>query len=167
MKKTAALILIGAMMMPSLAQANEPRLLGTYGDWQTYQRDEGQQRICYVLSKPKSKSPNNVNHGDIYFMVANWRSGAAVEQPSFLAGFSLKATQPPTIRVGNARTPMYVSQNEAFVEDNNDERRLVKNMRDGSTMRVRAVSARGTSVSYAFSLKGVTAALQRSKQACG
>lgn len=172
MKKTTAFVILSAMVTPLLnvpatAQSSEPRLLGTYGVWQTYQRDEGQQRICYALSQPKSKSPNSVNHGDIYFMVSNWRSGAAIEQPSFLAGFSLKTTEPPSTRVGNASTPMYVSQNEAFVEDNNDERRLVKNMRDGSTMRVDAVSTRGTSVSYSFSLKGVTAALQRSKQACG
>lgn len=154
-------------VVPYTAHANEPRLVGTFGDWQTYTRHEGQQRICYVLSKPKSKNPNNVRHGDIYFMVANWRSGAAVEQPSFLAGFSLKPESPPSARVGSKRYPMYVSQNEGFIEDNNDERRLVKSMRDGSTMRVEAMSQRGTSVSYAFSLRGVTAALQRSKQACG
>lgn len=167
MKKIAACILVAGLLAPTLAQANEPKLLGNFGDWQTYIRDEGQQRICYALSKPKTKSPKSVRHGDIYFMVANWRSGAAIEQPSFLAGFSLKTANPPKARVGNTRIPMYVSQNEGFVEDNNDERRLVRSMRAGSTMRVDAVSTRGTSVSYSFSLKGVTAALQRSKQACG
>lgn len=166
MYRIAALSLIAALALPIAAEANEPRLQATFGDWQTYTRVEGGQRICYVLTKPKSKSPGNVNHGDVYFMVASWQSGAATEQPSLLAGYPLKTINPPTARVGNTRVPMYVSQNEAFVESDNDERRLVRSMRKGSTMRVEAVSQRGTATSYSFSLKGITAALGRAQDAC-
>jgi len=61
---------------------------------------------------------------------------------------------------------MYPSENEAFVESGSDERSLVAKMRAGATMRVTAVSARGTETSYQFSLKGITAALRKAKSAC-
>jgi len=83
------------MALPSVAQAAEPKLEGTFTDWAVYSRADGNDKICYALSQPKSKSPSSVNHGDIYFMVSNWRSGAAKEQPSFLAGYSLKKTRAP------------------------------------------------------------------------
>ncbi len=151
----------------SPATAAEPKLEGTFGDWSTYSRSEGGDTICYVLSEPQKKIPSSVKHGDIFFMVSNWKSGQASEQPSLMAGYSLKVASPPTAIVGSGRTRMYVSQNEAFIKDSADERRLVKRMRAGANMRVSAVSHRGTAVSYDFSLKGVTAALKKAKMRCG
>lgn len=166
-KLLAALLCFGGVMMPATAQASEPKLEGTFSDWATYSRTEGSDKICYVLAKPSKKVPETVRHGDVFFMVANWKSGQAKEQPSLLTGFSMKPTSPPVAIVGSARTNMFVSENEAFVEGSGDERTLVRNMRGGSLMRVSAVSTRGTSVSYDFSLKGVTAALQKARSACG
>jgi len=155
-----------ALSCPQAAFAADPKLDGTFSAWSAYSRSEGGDKICYVLAKPTTKAPSSVNHGDIYFMVANWKSGAAKEQPSLLAGYPLKPTSPPKARIGSGKYDMYVSQNEAFIESGSDERRLVKAMRAGSSMRVQAVSGRGTAVSYEFSLKGVTAALKKAKASC-
>jgi invasion protein IalB len=62
---------------------------------------------------------------------------------------------------------MFVAENEGFIESGSDERALVAKMRAGATMNVKAVSARGTNVNYAFSLKGITAALRKTKAICG
>lgn len=167
MKKLFLTSLLVAMVLPTAAQAAEPKLEGTFTDWAVYSRSEGGDKICYAIAEPKSKSPSSVNHGDIYFMVSNWRSGAAKEQPSFLAGYSLKANRAPEARVGSAKYKMFVAENEGFIESGSDERSLVKKMRAGATMQVKAVSARGTNVNYSFSLKGITAALRKAKTACG
>ena len=167
MTKTFLTVLIAAMTMPGLAHAAEPKLEGTFTDWTVYSRAEGGDKICYAISEPKSKSPTSVNHGDVYFMVSSWRSGAANEQPSFLAGYPLRANRAPEARIGSAKYKMFVSENESFIESSKDERALVKKMRAGATMNVKAVSARGTNVNYAFSLKGITAALKKAKAACG
>lgn len=151
---------------PNIANAASTRLEGVFTDWSVYSKTNAGERICYALAKPKSKTPSSVNHGDIYFMVSNWKSGAAKEQPSLLTGYTLKNTIPPTARVGSSKTPMYASQNEAFVESATDERKLVRAMRKGSIMRVDAVSTRGTQTSYEFSLRGITAALRKAKTIC-
>jgi len=166
MRKIAALSLTLIMSAPALAFAAEPKLEGKYTDWEVYTRHTGGDKICYVLSKPKIQSPRSVRHGDIYFMISNWKSGAAKEQPSFLAGYSLKTNRTPKTRVGKAKFDMYAHENEAFIENGSDERNLVSKMRAGSTMRVEAVSKRGTNVSYEFSLKGVTAALKKARSVC-
>ena len=167
MKKLFLTFTLAAMGLPSAAQAAEPKLEGTFSDWAVYSRAESGDKICYAIAEPSSKSPSSVNHGDIYFMVSNWRSGAAKEQPSFLAGFSLKANRAPEARVGSAKYKMFVAENESFIESSSDERSLVSKMRAGATMQVKAVSVRGTNVNYSFSLKGITAALRKAKSACG
>ena len=166
MRKIITAAIFAAFAAPSLAYAAGPKLEGTYSDWTTYSRAQGRDKICYVLAKPTSKSPKSVNHGDIYFMVSNWRSGAAKEQPSFLAGYPFKKSRSPEARVGSSKYVMYTSENEAFIESNTKERALVSKMKAGATMSVKAVSARGTDVTYQFSLKGITAALKKARSAC-
>ncbi len=160
-----ALALAAFTAAPAFAQS-APKLAGTHGDWAVYTRGAGADRICYVLSEAQDKSPTSVNHGDIYFMVSNWKNGAAKEQPSFLAGYELKTTRAPKAKVGSTALTMFAADNEAFISESVDERKLVSKMRAGSTMTVSAVSKRGTQTRYTFSLKGVTAALRQAKTAC-
>lgn len=160
----AAFALSLAVAAPALAEAQKR---GEFTDWSVYTRSVSGDTICYALTQPVSKVPGSVDHGDVYFMVANWKSGAAAEQPSLLAGYPLKLASPPEARVGSTRVDMYASENEAFVEAGSEERKLVSAMRRGAVMRVEAVSERGTATAYEFSLKGVTAALRRAKALCG
>lgn len=160
------LALMGTTLLAATPAFASPTLQGSYGDWRVYARYDGAQKLCYVVSGAKSKSPSSVRHGDIYFLIANWKSGAAFEQPSFKADFPLKKDRPPKIRVGSETFPMYTSDNEAFVAERSDEVGLVRAMRAGSTLQVNAVSIRGTNVSYTFSLRGVTAALKKAQNSC-
>ena len=162
---SGALLLAAATAAPAFAQS-APKLAGTHGDWTVYTRGSGNDRICFVLTEAQTESPSSVNHGDIYFMVSNWKNGAATEQPSFLAGYNLKTTRAPKAQVGSTALTMFAADNEAFISEGSDERKLVAKMRAGSTMTVSAVSQRGTQTRYSFSLKGVTAALRQAKSAC-
>jgi len=147
----AAVIALSPLAFTPMADAqSQPKLEGTYTDWTVYSRGQGQSKTCFALAKPKVESPKSVNHGEIYFMVSNWKSGAATEEA----------------RVGSAKYSMYTSANEAFIESRGSERALVSKMRAGASMTVKAVSARGTNVTYQFSLKGITAALKRVKTVC-
>jgi len=157
------LLTAAACMFAGTANA---KMEGQFTDWTVHSKSQGGEKICYALAKAKSKTPSSVKHGDIYFMVANWKSGAAKEQPSLLTSFALKSQIPPSARVGSSKIPMYADGSEAFVESGNDEKKLVRSMRKGSSMRVDAVSARGTQISYEFSLKGITAALGKAKTVC-
>ncbi len=157
---------LSAITAPAFAQSSAPKLEGTFTDWTVYSRADGGTKICYAISQPKVESPSSVNHGDIYFLVSNWASGAAKEQPSFLAGYPLKTNRGPEASVGSSSFAMYSSGNEAFIESSANERSLVSKMRAGATMTIKAVSERGTDVTYQFSLKGITAALRKAGSAC-
>jgi hypothetical protein len=164
MKRLLATALILATATPAFAA--QPKLVSTHTDWTVHTRGTGQAKQCFALTRPKTKAPSSVQHGDIFFMVGNWASGAASEQPSLMTGYTLKPARAPKARVGSHVTTMYGADNEAFVAETADERTLVSKMRAGSTMTVEAVSSRGTEVSYSFSLKGVTAALREAKKLC-
>jgi len=145
----------------------EPEFQGAHRDWRVFTRGTGDERVCYALSRPTESLPASVEHGEVFFLIASWASGAAENQPNFLAGYPLRPDSPPRVRVGSDRFQMFVSEQEGFLEQPSEESQLIRAMRRGSDMRVEATSARGTATAYTFSLRGVTAALQQANQICG
>lgn len=160
----AAVLLTGFATGNAMAQ--EPRTVATYKDWSVFVRDVDNDKICFAAAEASDKSPKSVNHGDVFFLVATWESGAASEQPSLMTGYALDQRPEPNIRIGSDKWDLYTSENEAFIESSDEEQRLLRAMRRGSDMRVSAVSKRGTATSYVVSLRGVTAALDRVKREC-
>jgi invasion protein IalB len=148
---------------PALAQ---PKTVAAFKDWHVLVREAGADRICFAATDAKDKQPKSVNHGEVFFIIASWKSRAAVNQPSLMTGYNLKDSPAPTLRIGSDKWDMYVSENEAFIENTKAEQRLVDAMRRGAEMRVSAVSARGTATNYLISLSGVSAALDRVAQEC-
>lgn len=163
----ALAVTAGFVLSAAPAAAQEPQFHQQHGEWRVFTRGSGEERVCYATSRPTESRPADVEHGDVYFMVASWASGAATEQPSFLAGYELRADNPPVARVGSDAATMYVSEREGFLEEASDERALIDAMRAGSNMRVEAASGRGTQTAYTFSLSGVTAALRQAGELCG
>jgi hypothetical protein len=143
-----------------------PKLRQTIKDWAVFTIKSGGDTLCYVSTEAQDKAPKNVDHGDVYFFVTSWKSGAAKHQPSLMVGYTLKTTPPPKARVGNTRITMYADGREAFIEETSDERKLVNAMKKGSLLRVEARSKRGTATTYEFSLSGITAALQKADALC-
>lgn len=159
-------VVAAALFAPTLAAAAEPQSVAKFRDWSVFVRDVDGDRICFAATEATAKHPAKVNHGDVFFLVSTWKSGAAVNQPSFMAGYNLKDASGPTVRVGARSFAMFASDNEGFIEAAKDEQALVTAMRTGADMRVSAVSSRGTATSYTISLQGISAALDKVKEAC-
>jgi invasion protein IalB len=157
--------MIAAMVSVGAASA-QPQAIATFKSWSVFVREVEGDRICFAASEAQDKAPQSVNHGEVFFLVATWKSGAAVNQPSFMAGYNLKDAPAPAIRVGSEKFTMYASQNEAFIESAKDEQALISAMKRGADMRVSAVSSRGTATSYTMSLQGLSAALEKVAEVC-
>ncbi len=162
----ATLSSLTAVFSTSGAVAQQPEAKATFRDWSVFVRETDGEKICFAATEATDKSPKSVNHGDVFFLIATWKSGAAKEQPSLMTGYSLNTKPEPTLRIGSDKWEMYSSENEAFIEAASEEQRLIRAMRQGADMRISAVSSRGTATSYVISLRGVSAALDRAKAEC-
>lgn len=162
----ALTLIAAATALPTAGQAQDPKAVATMKDWSVFVRDVDGDKICFAATEAKDKSPKSVNHGDIFFLIATWKSGAASEQPSLMTGYQLTAAPEPTLRIGSDKWTMYADENEAFIEAKSEEERLIRAMRRGADMRVSAVSSRGTATNYVISLQGVSAALDRATAEC-
>ncbi len=165
-KRTGFCLVLGAARAASHPASAEPQSIAAFKSWSVFTHDTGTDRVCFAVAEASDKSPKTVNHGEIFFLVATWKSGAAANQPSFRVGYNLQAAPAPTIRIGSEKWDMYVSENEAFIESAAAEQSLIAAMRKGADMKISAMSNRGTATSYVVSLAGISAALDRARDAC-
>lgn len=155
----STLLLAGTVM--AAAQAPSPTRIQQFKAWGAYSYKSGNSTVCYVLSVPTSKEPASVDHGDIFFIISQ-RPGQNISyEPQAMMGYTLKADSKVNVTVDKKNFVMFVKDKAAWVENAAEEPALVAAMKAGSTMSVKATSARGTATSYSYSLAGLSQALKQ------
>lgn len=167
-KTTSFRYSLGLVIMGLLAAgaaSAEPSAVGRFKDWAVFTEEKGGDLLCYAATEANSKAPSSVKHGDVWYYVTTWKSGLARNQPSFRVTYDLKADRAPKTAVGRSSWQMFTAGREAFAEDADDPR-IVDALKKGSSLTVTAQSARGTNVTYRFSLSGSADAIAKAEEAC-
>lgn len=151
------LVLIAAAT-PALAQSATK--IGQHNAWGTYSYQAQNGKVCYVLTVPTDKQPPNLDHGDIFFFVSQKPGQNVSFEPQFIASYEFQANSKVAVTVGDKSFSMFTRGKSAWMENAAEEPQLIAAMKAGSDMKVAAKSGRGNPTNYAFSLKGISAALQ-------
>ena len=158
-----AVILLFITSSPTLSK--EPKVIGKFGDWQTYVRGEKKDRFCYIVSKPKKASLRS-RRGDIFLMV--WHRPATKEfnVVQVDAGYTYKKKSEVKLKVGSSEWTLFTRGGNAWALGK-DDAAIVKAMRKGMRLTIRGTSSRNNPTTDTYSLKGVTAAHRAMNKACG
>lgn len=141
------------------AMAQSATKIGQHNAWGTYSYQAQNGKVCYVLTVPTDKQPSTLDHGDIFFFVSQ-RPGQSVSyEPQFIASYNFQENSKVSVTVGDKKFTMFTRGKSAWVENAAEEPALIAAMKGGSEMKVAAKSGRGNPTNYAFSLKGISAAL--------
>ncbi|WP_300377883.1 invasion associated locus B family protein [Henriciella sp.] len=159
---TISAALVAAATMTAEAA---PTAVGRYDDWTVFTETLNGETLCYAATEATDKAPKAASHGDVWFFVSNWKSGKAKSQPSLKVGYDLRSDLPARASIGRSGWTMYGVGHEAFAQDQDDQQ-LVSALRSGHELRVEAVSARDTQVSYHFSLSGSADAIDKASSIC-
>ncbi|KQT82249.1 invasion associated locus B family protein [Aurantimonas sp. Leaf443] len=156
---TAAILLVSS----AAVAAQTPTRLNQFNDWGSYSYDSAGGKVCYILSTPKKMEPASVDHGDIFFLISQKPGQNVSYEPQVVMGYKMKEGSKVTVDVDGKKYSMFVKGESAWMENAAEEPQLVAALRNGKAMSVGAVSQRGTGTNYAYSLAGVTAALNSIK----
>ena len=153
------------------AFAQESSRVATFQDWSVYTANGADGRICYAASQPQTTAPAGVNRDPIYFMVSNRPNLNIASEVSVMMGYPLEANSSVTISIDTDNFILFSRPtpypDTAWVEALDQEAALVVAMRRGVSMVVHGRSARGTDTTDTYSLRGISAALDRAAQECG
>nr|WP_041848994.1 invasion associated locus B family protein [Bartonella bacilliformis] len=162
-KKIFVTISVVILATTGTVWAQAPSRLHQFESWGAYSYKSAENTICYVLSMPLNALPTTVKHGDNFFLVTKRSSSPVSFEPQFMAGYVLKEGSEVIVTVGDKVFNFFTKDSSAWLASSGMEVQLVAAMRAGATMKVQAVSKRGTHTTYTYSLKGVTAALNAAK----
>jgi hypothetical protein len=161
-----AIVGIGVAATAALAQGTPPTQLGAFGDWESYKGTDARGTVCYVISAPKTKEPAAAKRGQIHFLVSNWPGSSVTNEPSIMIGYPFKDGTTATVEVGSDTFEFFTKEDGAWLNSAPDEARLVAAMRASGELTVKGMSRRGTLTTDTYSLKGISAALDKLAEGC-
>jgi len=164
----------GAALSFSLAlpAAAEPaNLLGVFGNWYAYTTGTGSSLTCYALSKPRATRPTAAKRTPtVYLMISDWPSRKVKAEPQIVYGYQAKENGAAALGVGSDKFPFFIRNNgkdgSAWLQQLNDNNRLIDAMHNGVSAVASGTSARGTKTSDTYSLSGFNDALAKIHAAC-
>lgn len=142
------------------AQAQTPTQIKQNKAWGAFSYQGSDGKVCYVLSIPTEKVPADVDHGDIFFMLAKHPGQNVRLEPQFTAGYNFREESKVELDIDGTKFSMFTRGQNAWLENPAEEATVVAAMKKGRAMKVTAISRRGTNTSYAYSLSGVTASIE-------
>ena len=153
---------------PAVAQADQPTLLGSYGDWGAYTATPAGKKVCFALAKPKSQqtNPPGRKRDPAYVFVSTRPAENVRNEVSVIIGYPFKDASEATAEIGPAKFAMYTQKDGAWIKNSAEEARMLDAMRKGADLIVKGTSSRGTQTTDQFSLKGLTQAIERAEQEC-
>jgi hypothetical protein len=164
---TAAALCVGAS---APAMAEPANLLGVFGNWSAFSSGTGASLTCYALSKPRATQPKAAKRSSIYLMVSDWPSRKVKAEPQIVYGYQAKEGGAASLGVGPDKFSFFVRNNgkdgSAWLQQLNDNPRLVSAMGGGVTAVASGVSSKGTKTSDTYSLSGFNDAMAKVHAAC-
>jgi hypothetical protein len=165
MARVRAALLVLSVLAVAPAAIAQSTAIGRYKDWRVFTEQVGSELVCFAAVEPSDMAPKNVEHGDVNFYIATWKSGKASNQPSLKVGYTLRTDLAPQAIIGREKFPMYAAGPEAFFPDG-EEKGLVAALQKGQELRIEAASVKDKRTAYHFSLKGSREAIDKAKALC-
>lgn len=160
-----------ATLSLAVPAAGEPaNLLGVFGNWSAYTTGSGATLTCYALSKPRATRPKGAKRSAIFLMVSDWPARKVKAEPQIVYGYQGKENGQAALAVGSDKFAFFIRNNgkegSAWLQQLNDNTRLIDAMHNGVSAVASGTSARGTKTSDTYSLEGFNDALAKIHAAC-
>lgn len=149
------------------ARAEEPRQIGTYGDWSAYVFMEGTNKVCYMAAQPKKAEGNYSSRDPIFALITHRPAENTHNVFSYITGYAYKPGGDATVTIDGSRHVLFTQDDTAWAPDADTDSLLSLKIRSGSSMVVEGTSSRGTATKDTFGLKGSGAALDAINKECG
>jgi hypothetical protein len=147
--------------------AGKPEQLATFGEWGAYLAQGGKDKTCYALGQPKSREPKAKLKDTSAYIFISTRPGEGVRnEVAINLGYPTKDGSAATAAIDGDDWDLITKGQNAWVKDQNKEKEFVGALRGGGKLVVKASSAKGTSTTDTYMLKGLADALARVAQEC-
>lgn len=166
--------------------SSKPALVGAYGDWKVYHTTSGKSKICYLLSEPKSRDPDDAKLAKAYAFISERPAEHVRNEISFVMGFDVaaggevkekkherrgrkseaEAAFAPTVAIGDSDFDLAPKGSDLWIKNPAEEGKVIDEMRKGSNLVIKAASRKGHKTTDTYSLSGFSQAIDKALKDC-
>ncbi len=148
------------------ATTGTPMLVMESKDWKVVTATSGKGKVCFAMTKPTKMEPASLKHGDVFFFVSTRPAENVRNEPSLQFGYTLKEGSKVDIDIDGKKYAFFTRGDGAWFEQSSEYAAFLDALRKGRKMSAAGASSRGNPTSYAFSLAGVSAAIDAAAKEC-
>jgi len=146
--------------------ACKPLSVGKFGDWEVL-NSSCKDKICYALGAPQKRQPEGkLKDAKANIFVSTRPSENVRNEIAINLGYATKENGAATADVDGNNFELVTMKESAWLKNPAQEKEFVETMKHGAKLVVKASSAKGTSSTDTYSLKGLSEALARVQQEC-
>ena len=144
----------------------KPVQVGSFADWGAFLAEGGKEKTCYALATPKAREPAKLQRDPAYIFISNRPAEKVRNEVSVIMGFAMKDGAAAHADVGGENFDLVAKGSNAWIKNPAEETRFVEALKKGSKLIVKASSIKGNVTTDAYSLAGISDALERVQKDC-
>lgn len=144
----------------------KPVQVGSFADWGAFLAEGGKEKTCYALATPKAREPAKLQRDPAYIFISNRPAEKVRNEVSVIMGFAMKDGGAAHADVGGENFDLVAKGSNAWIKNPAEEARFVEALKKGSKLIVKASSIKGNVTTDAYSLAGISDALERVQKDC-
>ena len=160
------LFIIFIVTFTGQVNAEEVKKMGKHKDWETYIIKSDSGKVCFAQSKPVLQAPKkNIREARLFI---SFRPGEDIaNEISITSGYEYNNKNSITAISGKNKYKFdIIQENFAWMTDNKFENKMIKTMKKGSRIMVKAYNLKGSQTIDHYSLLGFTKAYKATKANC-
>ena len=148
--------------------ASEKIQIDQFNDWSVLRQETKAGRLCYITSEPIEKKGDydKANRGETRVFVTHGPGKAERDVVSIVAGYVFKKQSEVELSIDRDKQSFFTLEDRAWSFGQDEDRKIIRNMKRGNKMTVTGVSSRGNKTIDIYSLSGFTKAKQMLDKIC-
>ena len=142
------------------------KVVGKFKNWESHFTQEGKELVCFALSQPIKKEPQNLNRAEARIFVTFRTKGNIQDEASVTGGYPYKKDAKIDVSIEDVNFKFESSENFAWLATKDQEIKLINLMKKKNDAKVIGISARGNKTTDTYSLLGFTDAYNSAKNKC-
>lgn len=142
------------------------KVVGKFKNWESHFTQEGKELVCFALSQPIKKEPQNLNRAEARIFVTFRTKGNVQDEASVTGGYPYKKDAKIDVSIEDVNFKFESSENFAWLATKDQEIKLINLMKKKNDAKVIGISARGNKTTDTYSLLGFTDAYNSAKNKC-
>ena len=166
LKKTTLIAILFSLFLSIVNADDNLKSTGKFKDWETFVLQQDGNKICFAQSIPVLRAPKKLQRDPSRLFVSFRPAENIKNEISVTNGYEFKLKSPVSVKSGKKSYNLFSKERFAWLEDDNDQPKLISTMKKASRLMITGNSNEGVKTTDHYSMMGFTKAYNSAKKNC-